>query len=519
MRPRERSRPNFLERAITLLSPDWALRRRAARNRLELASRFKGSESSRLLSNWLTSLFSATPEKWELETLRARSQELNRNDSLASGITESLAVNVVGQGLRPQSRLRAEVLGIPEEEAKGLRRAAEQLFSSWSRQADAGNRLDFEEMQFLALRKVVEDGEIIAVPTWVEEPGRTLARCLELVEAERLATPTGKKGVFQGIELGEVRKEPVRYWIRKADRVIGDTEIPRYEYVGLPARDGRGRPLVLHVFPSNRPGQLRGVPWFAPLLTKFKHLADYLEAEVVAAKVAACIALVISQADPSMALQNPTLETDSASGKKKEVWEPGSVMRIGFGERAEMMDPKRPGETFPAFLEQILRLIGAALGLPYELLLKDFSKTNYSSARAALLEGRRHFMKWRGWLGRKFCQPVWELVLEEAYLRGLFPARNFYAFQEEYCRAQWIGGGWGWVDPVKEVQASKMAIDYGLSTLAEEVASQGRDWEETLEQRQREEEKIRELELTIPLGPQVTIIETGGPEDAQPQQK
>ncbi len=516
MSPRRRAQPNFLDRAINFISPRRGLERQAARNRLELASRFRGSESSRLLSNWLTSLFGATPEKWELATLRARSQELNRNDALASGITESLAVNIVGQGLRPQSRLRAEILGIPEEEARELRRQAENIFASWSVRADAGNRLNFDEMQFLALRKIVEDGEIIAVPTWVEESGRPLARCLELVEADRLATPLGKKGVFQGIELGEVRKEPVKYWIRKADRIIGDTEIPRYEYIGLPARDSRGRPLVLHIYPSNRPGQLRGVPWFAPILTKFKHMADYLEAEVVAAKVAACIALVITQVDPSLALQNPTLETDSASGKKKEIWEPGSTMRLGLGEKAEMMDPKRPGETFPAFLEQINRLIGATLGQPYELIMKDFSKTNYSSARAALLEGRRPFLRWRVWLGQKFCQPSYELVLEEAYLRGMWPARNFYAFQEEYCRAQWIGGGWGWVDPVKEVVSSKLAIDYGLSTLAEECAAQGRDWEEVALQKKREQEKFKELGLPETTNIQVQIVEKGGEADVQP---
>jgi capsid protein len=87
--------------------------------------------------------------------------------------------------------------------------------------------------------------------------------------------------------------------------------------------------------------------------------------------------------------------------------------------------------------------------------------------------------------------------MEEAYLRGLFDVPRFYELKSEYCRCQWIGGGWGWVDPTKEVEASKMAIDYGLSTMAEEVAGQGRDWEEVLEQRAREQEKIAELGVAI----------------------
>ena len=31
---------------------------------------------------------------------------------------------------------------------------------------------------------------------------------------------------------------------------------------------------ILHLFTAKRPGQLRGVPWFAPVMTLFKDLAD-----------------------------------------------------------------------------------------------------------------------------------------------------------------------------------------------------------------------------------------------------
>ena len=138
-----------------------------------------------------------------------------------------------------------------------------------------------------------------------------------------------------------------------------------------------------------------------------------------------------------------------------------------------------------------------ALGLPYELLVKDFSKTNYSSARAALLEGRRMFKNWRAWFAGAFCQPIWQMVIEEAYLRGEFDAPDFYKHQAEYSRANWIGGGWGWVDPVKEVEASRKAIDYGLSTLAKEAAAQGDDWEENLDQLVRERDAIASRGVTI----------------------
>lgn len=493
-----------LDRLIAYFSPSRALKRQAARltmkNLEARGGRYRGADSSRLRQDWVSAaLTDTTPPAWELETLRQRSRELNCSDPVASGATNTLAVNVVGQGLSPQSRLRGEALGVSEKEAQKLRRQAEGIFAQWSAQADAGNRYDFNELQFLALRKVVEDGEIVALPVFVRDSWRALGRAVELVESDRLSTPSGKTGIIQGVELGEERREPTKYWLRKAGKVLRDMEVPRFEYVGVPARDQRGRPMVLHIFPAQRPGQVRGIPYFAPVLAYFKDLADYLEAEIVAARVAACLAIFITKTDPYGTSTAMTQETESSTGKRLQEIQPGMVHYMNLGESISVVDPKRGGETFNSFVEGILRLIGVALGLPYELLVKDFSKTNYSSARAALLEGRRMFLQWRSWFARKFCQPIWELVLEEAWLRGLFEAADFYRDRTELCRVQWVGGSWGWVDPVKEVDASKMAVDFGLSTLAEEAAGQGRDWEEVMEQLKREKEKAAELGLVFPM--------------------
>ena len=359
-------------------------------------------------------------------------------------------------------------------------------------------------MQTLAFRKIMEDGEILTVPGWLEEPGRPLKRALELVEAERLGTPFGLIGPFQGIELGEERKEPLKYWIRKKDISKNDYELPRFEWVGIPARDAWGRPMVLHTFPSKRPGQLRGLPFFAPALSYFKHLNDYLDAELVAAKVAACLAIFITRSDPnSLGLPLPLAPGKASAGGQaatNPLVEPGSITPLLVGEDIKVVDPKRGGETFNAFMEGVLRIIGVSVGLPYELLLKDFSKTNYSSARASLLEGRRHFSNWRAWFGRKFCQPIWEIVLEEAMLRGLFQVKpqDFYANRAEYQRCAWIGAGYGWVDPVKEKESAKLGIDWCIDTYAGVAAEQGEDWEELMVQRAREETRIKELGLIIP---------------------
>lgn len=478
-----------IDRLIAYFSPTRALRRQAARQAMLLSAQYRGADTNRLRGDWILGASQTTPSSWELQQLRERSRDLNCNDPIAAGATATLVDNIVGRGLRPQSRVRAEVLGVSEERAREIQRQAELIWQTWTPLADAGNRLDFDELQFLALRKIIEDGEIIALPTMVPDDWRPIKRAVELLESDRLQS--GADG-NQGIALGS-RGEPVAYWLTKIDPQTGQTG----QAQRLAARDSNGRPRVLHLYRTSRPGQLRGVPFFAPVLTYFKDLADYLEAEVVAARVAACLAVFVTKVDPYQgALANAT--GSQSSGERLQALEPGMLNYLALGEQIQVVDPKRGGETFNGFVEGVLRIIGVSLGLPYELLVKDFSKTNYSSARAALLEGRRHFLTWRHWLAAKFCAPIYDLVLEEAFLRGLFDVPQFYELRAEYTRAQWIGGGWGWVDPVKEVEASKLAIDYGLSTLAEEAATQGRDWEETLQQRARENARLNELGLTMP---------------------
>ena len=490
-------KPNYFDRVIGYFSPEKNLRRMAARQMIAMAASYRAADTTRLRADWISlgTGDGPDPTSYDLQTIRERARDANRNDPVASGATETLKINIVGNGLKPQSQMRAERLGLSEDSVTELQHQAELAWNRFVPTADAANILTFDEIQFLALAKIIEDGETIVIPTWAREKWRHFGRCLQMVESERLTAPSAQmKKIKNGIEFGD-RGQPKKYWIRKANAKAGGNQ--EADYRKIKARDSLGRPKILHIYATKRPGQTRGVPLFAPVLTYFKDLADYLEAEVVAARVAACLAVFVTKADATLSAYGTQTGTETSTNARIQGVEPGMVGYLNIGESINVVDPKRPGDTFGSFIEGILRIIGTSLNLPYELLMKDFSKTNYSSARAALLEGRRMFMNWRNWFSTKFNQPIWELVLEEAYLRGDFKAPNFYENRYELCRARWIGGAWGWVDPVKEVDASKNAVDYGLSTLAEEAAGQGRDWEEVLQQRKREEDKLKELGLVL----------------------
>jgi lambda family phage portal protein len=181
--------------------------------------------------------------------------------------------------------------------------------------------------------------------------------------------------------------------------------------------------------------------------------------------------------------------------QRLEALEPGVIEYLGMNQDVTFAKPERPGTTFDQFVQRILRMIGAALGLPYELVLKDFSQTNYSSARAALLQAYRVFQVWQKMVVDHLCQPLWELLLEEAWLRGELTAPGFESRKWEYTRASWIPPGWKWVDPKREAEADKISIEMGLKTRADSCAEQGSDWEEKAEQAAREKAKYEELGL------------------------
>jgi len=500
---------------ISAISPAWGLRRMRQRAASRMLGAYRGAEKTRLRGDWHALQGSADADLLpDLPTLRQRSRDLNRNDAHASAITGTVVENVVGTGIKPQSRPDQDELGVAESQVREFSRRAERAWRIWVKRADAQNRMNFYEIQALIKRQILENGEVFVLPLMINEPGRRYRLALEVIEADRVSTPIGKQGpnMRDGVELGD-RGQPIAYWIKK--RHPGDVQLgvaqASQEWVRYPAMNKAGRPNVLHLYHVKRPGQTRGEPFFAPVLSAFKDLGDFMEAEIVAARVAACFTAFITKNDPAAAYEGATVDTQ---GNRIESLEPGITQYLAPGESVTFGDPKRPSGTFEPFVLAVLRSIGASLGLPLELVLKDFSRTNYSSARAALLEARRFFRGSQTWLADRLCQPCWEWVLEEAWLREDLPAVNLLGDQrDDWMKAHWIAPGWGWVDPVKEVDSSKMAIDAGLSTYADECAAQGRDWEEVFAQQKREQEKRKELGLVAPAPDKPAVAVNGNDED------
>lgn len=508
---------DWLDQAAAAVSPLWGARRMAARFATATAKRFlaraggyHGAQHDRLKSAWAPGGGSADADLLpDLADLRERSRDLNRNDPHAAAITMTMAVNIVGTGITPQCRLAAEKLGITEASANEYENEAEDAFALWCPHADAQNRQDFYQMQWMVLSQILMNGEVFALPLMVKEAGRPFSFAWEIIEADRVETPphlAAQSNIRDGVELGD-RGEPVAYYIRKrhpGDRLLpsGAVPIARDEWLRYPARNRVGRLNVHHLYWVKRPGQTRGEPFFAPVLSYFKHLGDIVEAEIVAERIAACFAVFIKKGANPLGAAIAAAGSTNTQGQRLETIEPGIIERLAEGEEAQFANPNRPGITFEPFILLVLRAISAALGLPYQVILKDFSRMNYSSARAALLDARQFFRVYQDWMAKSFCQPTWNYVIEEAWLRDMIPPVNLVSDRSRayYLKAEWVPPGWGWVDPVKEVESSKIAIGSALSTMAHECAGQGRDWQAVIRQRKREQEFCKTMGVAPDFG-------------------
>ena len=160
------------------------------------------------------------------------------------------------------------------------------------------------------------------------------------------------------------------------------------------------------------------------------------------------------------------------------------------GEEFKLHTPGNTASGFAEFESSILRNVAAGLNVSYEQLARDYSKTNYSSARASMMESWRYFMGRRKTIANRYATMIYSLWLEEAFDRGVIDipqgALSFYEAKSAWCNVKWIGAGRLQIDGLKEVKEAILRIESGLSTYEKEIALMGEDYQEVFDQQVRE---------------------------------
>lgn len=465
-------------------------------------SKTSGSRSG-AMSKWLVKKLNRFSERSERESVAERSMDVVANDPHAASVVDGMAVNIAGTGLTAQSIPNAKALGWTRDQARDVQDQIETAWNLWCQHADARNQLQFWQIQYLCTYNVMVKGEFFRQPVMIDRPFSPFSLALQSIDSSRVFTPSDKRNdatIRDGIGLGGLG-EPKTYFAANTNDVYSRASLPSKDFAKIPAWVAH-RPGMLHGFVKKEDEQVRGIPVLSPAIKLIRDLGDYLDFELIGAIVASSFPVFIETSDPNALADayGDSLDgtSSSSSGQieaKYQEAKPGTIMYGAYNQKPHVLKSDRPGNSFDQFVGRVLRAIGAAVGMPYEVTAKDFSKTNYSSARAALLEAWRVYCFYQKWLVQSLCQPCFDMVLEEAWLRGMitFPSGSpdFYDARHLYTRAQWIPPRRGSVDPLKEIKSYVAAKDNNILTLAQIAAEMGGDWETTLEQRGREVEMER----------------------------
>lgn len=467
--------------------------------------RYDGAAMNRLTADWVSGSTSADSELLSnLRLLRNRSRDLVRNNDYARGAIRTIVNNVVGKGVKLQSQVKKRRGKLDEDANTQI----EDLWKLWKqgKHCHTAGTLCFEDIERLIMRSIVESGEVLIRLVTKSFDGSPIPLALEIIEADQLyddfssgkALVSGNKRIRMGVETDEW-KRPVAYWCYRNHP--GD-----YQFSGNGASDSLVRipaEEILHLYVCDRPGQTRGVPWFHSALQRLRNVGGYEEAELIAARAQAAVMGFIEIPEPASVLAD-----DSTSTQNLRSLEPGAIELLAPGEKFSGFSPTRPGNGFDPFIKLMLRGVATGIGMSYESLTRDLSQVNYSSARIGMLDDRDNWRILQDWLIKNFHQPVYERWLEMAVLAGAVNLPGYEINPCLYCCPKFTPRGFDWVDPAKEINASKEAIRAGLSTLSNELASKGIDFEELFEERRRELDLAESLKLNFDTDPALTDPQT-----------
>ncbi|TDB43334.1 phage portal protein [Photorhabdus luminescens] len=486
------------------------------------------------LANWQPALWSPDNEiNIYRDRIVSRVRDLARNDGWASGAITRVLDNAIGANFRPiikpDYRMLALMTGNKAFDATWADeygKVVEAHWRSWAndpgRYCDVERKQTVSQMLRLGFRHKLLDGDALAVLQYRTDrlglgKGR-YATTIQIVDPDRLSNPQQNfdmPHIRGGVEIDD-DGAPTFYHIREAH--IGDwwSGAKTMTWERIPRETAWGRPHVVHDYDHERGAQHRGNGILTPVVQRLKMLIKYDQSELEAAILNAIFgAYIESPYDPALveaALGESEDENLGAYQQGRVEFHNDRRLSLQNGARIPIMYPgekittvnaARPHSNFEGFESAALRNIAAATGLSTQQVTQDWSDVNYSSARSAMLEAWKTLTRRRADFSIGFAQPILTAFIEEIHDIEDLPlptgAPDFLEARAAYCRAQWMGPGRGWVDPVAEKKGAILGMDAGLSTLEMEAAENaGEDWEEMLDQRKRELDAFKERGLTPP---------------------
>jgi lambda family phage portal protein len=450
---------------------------------------------------------------FNLNRIKARARDLARNNDYARQFLRLLEANVVGpNGFTLLARRYA---------GKRLDRGFNQtLEGHWKSAGKLRNsatvcgRMTRRELANLWIRTLATDGEVFEV--FYPAFGNRYRFASRIVDSSLIdwtkneLLPNGNR-IKMGVEV-DANDAPVAYWVLKRmpnevifPQIVGET------YDRIPA--ARAQLTFLQEFP----GQTRGVSWLASPAIRVQMLQKFEEAVVMASRAAASKGGFYKTTEDYDGEAPGDEESDTML---RQMVEPGQWEMLPPNVEPVPYDPVFPAASgnIEVMTKSMLRGIASGLGGSYVAISNNLEGVNYSSIRAGDIEQRGMYRMLQQFVIDHHEEPYFVRWAQILRMNADTPidGRKLDACLDN-DEFKFLGRGWDWVDPLKEVQASSAAIALGVTTRGRVIAERtGEDIEDVLDQLQLEKEMMEERGLDPRIGVVVQASESAKPKAAPP---
>lgn len=514
------------------------------------ATRGRGAELMAFNPSYSSADADILPAKRELD---AKSRDHIRNDGHIAGARILHIDNVVGHqfklSAKPNYRLLKKIDARYDEVwARELSEAAEALFENYAEDETNcwldGQRVQpFTQQARFVAGQMFDVGEVLSTSLFKKRFGSPYQTAIQFVDVDRLSNPRGMmdtKTLRRGVELGR-QGEPIAYNIQMGHPNDGMvTGINDYQWKRVSRFTRWGRVKAFHIFDRHRADQNRGVSQLVSILEDIDKTKRYQKLVLQNLATSALYAATLeSDLDRELALSHIDVEMpdgtmeqvdyfDAYMGKISEYAENAPNIKLDgvkipylpVGTKLNMQAAPNAGGIGSEFEESFKSKMASGLGMSLEVFDRNWSKVNYSSARAGGLENWKHFLASRRIGPSRFGNYAYRLFFEEAFYAGDLPMPSggrldFWEYPGAFAGCTFRGSGRGQIDPVKETQAALMRIGGRLSTYEREMAElHGDDWRDVVEQQSIEEKYFEEKNLQMPQISAKGKIEATGREDS-----
>lgn len=456
----------FLDNIIGWFSPETAYKRESYRQALDMLRNYDAGSYDRPNQNWrvTTNQSAELTDRYSRDEVRARARDLERNSDFMNAVAGAFKRNVVGGGYFVQAKT----------EDTDLNKDIEKAWKKWCKKqnCDVTETQSLNQMIRMAVERKKIDGGVLFVKRYLK--GGSVPFKLQMIEVDELDSSVmqpknSANKVVGGIEYNEYNKA-VGYYIRQYDLNGYATSQPEY----VDAKN------VIFYFTKKRPSQLREMSDMAQTIPRIRDVNEFMMAVAVKERIEACLSIFIKKTVPTTGLgRGGSAASSDKTSYDGKLLSPGMIKELNVGDEIQVVNPTGQGADATSFTKLQQRLIGAGQGLSYEATSRDMAEATYSSARQGMIEDGLTYEEEKELL-LEVLDEIYETFVISAVLCGAIIIKDFWENTEVYLNHDWTQEPKAWIDPQKESNANKTALQTGQKTFKQIAAENGRDWRDQI---------------------------------------